>query len=159
MPKKFLGIVGQDHSVSKSGRLYVHIFRFCIHSFEVHSTDIYKSTNNSLEFPNSNWLFFKLNWTKLGKPGKPREWNIQLISTHLVWSEWLPQILGTESTGGCTNKYTCQNRLISARSLMKETFEKTYGEIIANLQARDHRRNRQIEKWMHGPSNFSLLEP
>ncbi len=33
---KFLGIDGQDPSDSKSNRLHVHIFRFCIHSFEVY---------------------------------------------------------------------------------------------------------------------------
>ena len=28
MPKKLLGIIGQDHNDSKSGRLHVDIFRF-----------------------------------------------------------------------------------------------------------------------------------
>ena len=39
MPGKFLGIVGQDPSDSKSNRLHVDIFRFCFHSFEVYSID------------------------------------------------------------------------------------------------------------------------
>ena len=39
MPRKFLGIVGQDPSDSKSSWLHVDIiFRFCFHSFEVYSS-------------------------------------------------------------------------------------------------------------------------
>ena len=39
VPGKFLSIVGQDLSDSKSNRLHVDIFRFCFHSFEVYSID------------------------------------------------------------------------------------------------------------------------
>ena len=36
MAGKCLGIVGQDRGDSTSNQLHVDIFRFCIHSFEVH---------------------------------------------------------------------------------------------------------------------------
>ena len=47
VPWKFLGIVGQDPSDSKSSRLHVDSFRFCSHSFKVYSTDSSKIVGNS----------------------------------------------------------------------------------------------------------------
>jgi hypothetical protein len=58
---KFLGIVGQNPSDSKSNRLHVDIFRFCFDSFEVHSIDSSKMIGNSPEVSNFNRLFLKLN--------------------------------------------------------------------------------------------------
>ena len=61
VPGKFLGIVGQDPSDSKSNRLHVDIFRFCFHSFEVYSIDSSKMIGNSPEVSNFNRLNLKLN--------------------------------------------------------------------------------------------------
>ena len=58
---KFLGIVGQDPSVSESNRLHVDIFRFFFHSVEVYSIDSSKMIGNSPEVFNFNRLFLKLN--------------------------------------------------------------------------------------------------
>jgi hypothetical protein len=54
--------VGQDPSDSKSNRWHGDIFRFCFHSFEIHSY-IYSSKmiGNSHEVSNFNQLFLKLN--------------------------------------------------------------------------------------------------
>ena len=60
--RKFLGIVGQDPSDSKSNQLHVDIFWFCFNSFEVYSIDSSKMIGNSLEISNFNLLFLKLNW-------------------------------------------------------------------------------------------------
>ena len=64
VPRKFLGIVGQDPSDSKSNRLHIDIFRCCFHSFEsfeVCSIDSSKMISNSPEVSNFNQLFLKLN--------------------------------------------------------------------------------------------------
>ena len=61
VPGKFLGIVGQDPSDSKSDWLQVDIFRFCFHSFDVYSIDSSKMIGNPPEVSNFNWLFLKLN--------------------------------------------------------------------------------------------------
>jgi hypothetical protein len=62
VPGKFLGIVGQDPSDSKSIRLHVDIFRFCFHSFEAYSSiDSSKMIGESPEVSNFNWSFLKLN--------------------------------------------------------------------------------------------------
>ena len=61
MPGKFLGIVGQDPSDSKSTRLHVDIFWFCFHSFKVYFVDSSKMIGNSPEVSNFNRLFLKLN--------------------------------------------------------------------------------------------------
>jgi hypothetical protein len=55
---KFLGIVDQDPSDSKSNRLHVDIFRFCFHSFEIYSIDSSKMIDNSPKVPNFNRFFF-----------------------------------------------------------------------------------------------------
>ena len=57
MPGKFLSIVGQDPSDSKSNRLHVGIFQFGFHSFEVYSTESFKKIGNPLEVSNFNRLF------------------------------------------------------------------------------------------------------
>jgi hypothetical protein len=50
LPGKFLGIVGQETSDSKSNRLHVDVFWFCFHSFGVYSCiDSSKMINNSAE--------------------------------------------------------------------------------------------------------------
>ena len=61
VPGKFLGIVSQDISDSKSNRLHVDIFRFCFHSIGIYSADSSRMLGNSLEVSNFNWFFFKLN--------------------------------------------------------------------------------------------------
>ena len=61
VPGKFLAIVGQDPSDSKSSRLHVDIFRFCFHSCEVCSTDSAEMIDNSPEVSNFNRLCLKLN--------------------------------------------------------------------------------------------------
>ena len=60
-PGKFLSIVGQDPSDSKSNRLHVGIYQFCFHSFEIYSIDSSKLSDNSPKVSNFNWLFFELN--------------------------------------------------------------------------------------------------
>ena len=60
---KFLDIVSQDPSDSKSNRLHVDIFWFCFPSFEVlYFIDSSKMIGNPPEVANFNWLFLKLNW-------------------------------------------------------------------------------------------------
>ena len=54
VPRKFLDIVGQDPSDSKSNQLHVDIFRFFFHSFEVYSIDSPKLIYNSPEVLNFN---------------------------------------------------------------------------------------------------------
>ena len=63
VPGKFVGIVSQDRSDSKSNRLCVDInFRFCFHSIEIYSSiDSSKTISNSIELSNFNRLFLKLN--------------------------------------------------------------------------------------------------
>ena len=62
VPKKFLGIVGQDPSDSKSSQLHVDIFWFCFHSFEVYSSiNSSKMIGNSREVSNFHRLLLKLN--------------------------------------------------------------------------------------------------
>ena len=61
LPGKFLGIVSQDPSVSKSNRLHVDIFRVCIQSFEVYSIDSSKMIVILLKSPTSIGYFS--NWT------------------------------------------------------------------------------------------------
>ena len=62
VPGKFLGIVSQDPSDSKSNRLHVDIFRFCFHSFDiVYSIDSFKMISNLSKVSNFNRLFLKLN--------------------------------------------------------------------------------------------------
>ena len=62
VPGKFLGIVGQEPSDSKSSWLHVDIFRFCFHSFEVYFfIDSSKMIGNFPEVSNFNRLFLKLN--------------------------------------------------------------------------------------------------
>ena len=70
VPRKFLGIVGQDPSDSKSSRLHVDIiFRFCFHSFGVYSSiDSSKLTSNSPEVSNFNRLVLKLNRSICNEP-------------------------------------------------------------------------------------------
>ena len=62
VPGKFLGIVGQDPSDSKSNRLHADIFQSCFHSFEVYSC-IESSTMTGIfhGVSNFNRLFLKLN--------------------------------------------------------------------------------------------------
>ena len=58
---KFLGIVCQDPSDSKSNQLHVDIFRFCLYSFEVlYSIDSSKMISKFPEVSNFNRLFLKL---------------------------------------------------------------------------------------------------
>jgi hypothetical protein len=59
MPGKFLGIVGQDPSDSKSNGLHVDIFWFSFYSFEVYSSRMIGILPGVLNF---NRLFLKLNW-------------------------------------------------------------------------------------------------
>ena len=56
---KFLGIIGQGPSDSKSNQFNVDIFQFCFHSFEVYSTDSSKMVGDSLEVSNFNQLFLR----------------------------------------------------------------------------------------------------
>ena len=59
MPGEFLGIVGQDPSDSKSNRLHVDIFGFCLYSFEVYSSiNSFKMFGNSPQVANFNRLLF-----------------------------------------------------------------------------------------------------
>ena len=51
---KFLGIVGQDPSDSKSSRLHVDIFRVFFHSFGVYSIDSSRITSKYREVSNFN---------------------------------------------------------------------------------------------------------
>jgi hypothetical protein len=63
VPGKFLGIVGQDPSDSKSNQLHVETFQFCFHSFETYFVDSSRMIGNSLEvLMNFNQLFPKLNY-------------------------------------------------------------------------------------------------
>ena len=62
VPGKFLGIVSEDPTDSKSNRLHVDIFRVCVHSCEVYFIDSSKIIGNSPEVSNFNRLFLKLNW-------------------------------------------------------------------------------------------------
>ena len=59
--RKFLGIVGQDPSDSKSNWLHVGIFWLFFHSFEVYSIDSSKMIGNSPKVLNFNQLFVELN--------------------------------------------------------------------------------------------------
>jgi hypothetical protein len=61
VPGKFLGIVGQDPSDSKSSWLHVDILRFCFYSFEAYSIDSSQMIGNSPKTSNFNRLFLKLN--------------------------------------------------------------------------------------------------
>ena len=63
VPGKFVDIVSQDPSDSKSSRLHVDIiFRICFHSFVVYSSiDFSKTIGNSPEVSTFKWLFLKLN--------------------------------------------------------------------------------------------------
>ena len=61
VPGKFLGIVGQGPSDSKSNWLHVDIFQFCFHSFEVYSIDSFKKIGKFPEVLNFNRLCLKLN--------------------------------------------------------------------------------------------------
>ena len=54
---KFLGIVAQNPSDSKSNQLHVGIFRFCFHSFEVYSKYSSKMIDKFPEVSNFNPLF------------------------------------------------------------------------------------------------------
>ena len=57
MPLKFLGIGNQNYSDSKFNLLYVGIFQFCFHSFEVDTIESSKMIGNSLEVSNFKQLF------------------------------------------------------------------------------------------------------
>ena len=57
VPGKFLGIVGQGPSDSRSNRLHVDIFRFCFHSFEVYFIDSSRMIGNSPKSPTSTGYF------------------------------------------------------------------------------------------------------
>jgi len=62
VPRKFLGIVGQDSSDSKSNRLHVDIdLLVLLYSFEVHSMDSSIMIGNYLEVSNFSRFFLKLN--------------------------------------------------------------------------------------------------
>ena len=76
VPRKFLGIVGQDPSDSKPNRLHVDIFRFCFHSYEVYSSiDSSTMIVNSLKLSNFNGLFLKLNRFICNQPPVlPEQW-------------------------------------------------------------------------------------
>ena len=54
VPRKFLGIGGQDRSDSKSSWLHVDIFQILLYSFEVYSIDPSKMIGNSPEVSNFN---------------------------------------------------------------------------------------------------------
>ena len=54
VPGKFLGIVGQDPSDSKSNHLRVDIFPILLYSFEVLSIDSSETIGNSPEVSNFN---------------------------------------------------------------------------------------------------------
>ena len=58
--RKFLGIIGEDPSDSKSNRIHVDIFQFLLDSFEVYSIDSSKMIGNFPKVLNFNWLFLKL---------------------------------------------------------------------------------------------------
>ena len=64
MSGKFLGIVCQDPSDSKSSWLHVDIIRFCFHLLKVYSSiDSSKMIGKFVEVSNFNrLLFLKLNW-------------------------------------------------------------------------------------------------
>ena len=62
MPGKFLGIVGQDPSDSKSNWLHVHHLPVLLYSLEVYSIHSSKMICDSPEVSNFDWLFLKLNW-------------------------------------------------------------------------------------------------
>ena len=71
VPGKFLGIVGQHPSDSKSNQLHVDIFRFCFHLFEVCSIDSSKRIDNfplGLQLVISQTQPVHLQWTA-GSPG------------------------------------------------------------------------------------------
>jgi len=57
---KFLGIVGQDPSDSKSNWSHVDIFRVSFNSFEINSIDSSKMIGNSDEVSNFNRYYFNL---------------------------------------------------------------------------------------------------
>jgi type III secretory pathway component EscR len=61
VPRKFLGIVGQDSSDSKSSRLHVDNLMVLLYSFEVHSMDSSITIGTYLEVSNFNRFFLKLN--------------------------------------------------------------------------------------------------
>ena len=61
VPGKFLGIVSQDPSDSKSNWLHVDIFWFCFYSFEVYLIDSFRMMSRSLKVSNFNWLLLKVN--------------------------------------------------------------------------------------------------
>ena len=56
----FLGIIGQDPSVSKCDRLHIDIFRFSFTDLKVYSVDSSKLIGNFPEVLNLNGLI--LNW-------------------------------------------------------------------------------------------------
>ena len=60
MPGKFLGIVNQDPSDSKSNRLHIDIFRCYFYSFKIYYIDSSKMIGNSPEVSNFNRVFLKL---------------------------------------------------------------------------------------------------
>ena len=60
-PGRFLGIIGQNPSVSKSNRLLILIFGVFIYYIEVCSIDSHLMMGSFPEALNFNWLFFKLN--------------------------------------------------------------------------------------------------
>jgi len=57
VPVKFLGIVGQDPSDSKSTRLHVDIFRCCFIHLRYLLIDSSKMIGDSPEVSDFNWLF------------------------------------------------------------------------------------------------------
>jgi hypothetical protein len=61
MPEKFLSIVGQDPSDSKSSWSHVDILHVLLFSFEEYSICSSKITGNSHEVSNFNRLFLNLN--------------------------------------------------------------------------------------------------
>ena len=60
VPGKFLGIISQDPSDSKSSQLHVDIFLFCFTQFEVYFVYSSKMIGNSPEASNFNRLHPKL---------------------------------------------------------------------------------------------------
>jgi hypothetical protein len=56
-----MDIIGGDHSISKSNRSQVGIFRYIFMEFEVYFIDTSKTIGNYLEILNFNRLFPKLN--------------------------------------------------------------------------------------------------
>ena len=61
MPGKFLGIVSQDASDSKSSQLHVRHLPVLLYSLEVYSIDLSKMISNSPEVSNFKQLFLELN--------------------------------------------------------------------------------------------------